>query len=90
MTTLTDYPVDQLKAQAAAARPGRGLATLIGTVFVALGWVARLVTGVAFCGLATRYGYRLGRGRDPVTGAVARPGHRETRAACSGDGARRA
>ena len=71
--TLTrELPVDQLRQQAAAARPGRSLAQLIATVFVALGWVAgTAVSGVIFCALAVRYGYRIGRGRDPLTGQAA-------------------
>jgi hypothetical protein len=68
-TVLQDIPVTQLQAQAAAARPGHAIATVISSVFVAIGWlIGKTVTSTVFCGLAVRYGYRLGRGRDPVTG----------------------
>lgn len=69
MTTLTDIPVDELRGQAAQARPGHALATAVSTIFVVIGWLAgAAVSGVIFCALAVRYGYRMGRGRDPLTG----------------------
>jgi hypothetical protein len=69
MVTMTEIPVADLKRQAAQARPGRGIATWIAAVFVAIGWITgRTISGIVFCGLAMRYGYRLGRGTDPVTG----------------------
>jgi hypothetical protein len=67
-------PVDQLREQAAQARPHLVLATAISAVFVAIGWVlGRGVTGLAFCALAARYGYRLGRGTLAAVAEAAGP-----------------
>lgn len=56
-------PVDALHEQAAQVRPGRVAATVITSVFVAIGWVlGRLWVGAVFCCLAGRYGYWRGTG----------------------------
>jgi hypothetical protein len=65
MTTLTEIPVSKLAEQARTRElhPGRGLATAIAWVFVAIGWAAgALVTGIVFAAISVRYGYLRGRG----------------------------
>jgi TRAP-type mannitol/chloroaromatic compound transport system permease large subunit len=55
-------PVAELRDQARKVRPGLAVATAILAVFVAAGWViGRVIDGLISCGLAVRYGYRLGR-----------------------------
>lgn len=64
MTVMTEtIPVDQLREQARQVRPGHGVVTVIAAVFVALGWtIGAIVTGLAFAGVCSRYGYWRGRG----------------------------
>lgn len=62
MTTLeARIHYDELHEQAAAARPGRALATAIAAVFFAIGWIfgtAWLIA--ATCFFAVRTGFRDG------------------------------
>lgn len=65
MTTAA-FPAGQLAAQARSASPGRAIATLIVGIFAGLGWLLGTeITGLAFCAVSVRYGYRLGRGLPP-------------------------
>jgi hypothetical protein len=59
--------IQEDRAQHAAAQPaekvpGRGLLTVIGAIFFALGWaVGAFVSIIRYCGGAIRYGYKQGR-----------------------------
>lgn len=70
MTTATARTAE-LRQQASRAEPGKAFSDIIGAIFVAIGWAAgSAVSMLIFTGMSVRWGYRLGRGRDPQTGAV--------------------
>lgn len=72
MTTAT-VRTAELRKQAASAEPAQRIQDAINAIFVAIGWLAgAAVTFVITALLAVRWGYRIGRGRDPQTGR--RPG----------------
>jgi hypothetical protein len=72
MTTAA-FPAD-LGAQARAVHPGRAIATLIIGIFAGIGWILGTeITGLAFCAVSVRYGYRLGHGLAPAGQEPASP-----------------
>lgn len=66
MVTM-EIPVDEIRAQARQAKPGRVLATLFLGIFFLVGWVmGKLWFGLTDCFVAVRVGYRRGRGLPPA------------------------
>lgn len=65
MAVMTEaVSVDQLREQAAEVKFGRTLATLIAGFFWLIGWaLGHAWTGMVFCILAARLGFREGAGR---------------------------
>ena len=63
MAVTQAVPVEELARQAREAHPGRGLATAVAAVFVAIGWLAgKAITGMIFAAVSIRFGYLRGRG----------------------------
>lgn len=58
---LEAVPFEEISEQASQVRPGETFATVVTTIFFAIGWVIGASwRAVVFCCLAVRYGYRAG------------------------------
>jgi hypothetical protein len=68
VTTVAErVQLDDISAQARQVRLGRALATVLASVFFAIGWTSgRVFYCLAWCGVAVRVGWQAGRAHGPA------------------------